>query len=75
MNPLYVGIDVSSRNNVVFFMKPNGSKIKNFTVPNSKDGARKLVKEMLAALSVFLLQISSSAWKLPLSTEIIWFTS
>jgi Transposase and inactivated derivatives len=55
MNPLYVGIDVSSRNNVVFFMKPNGSKIKNFTVPNSKDGARKLVKEMLAALSVFSL--------------------
>ena len=36
-------------------MKPNGSKIKNFTVPNSKDGARKLVKEMLAALSVFSL--------------------
>lgn len=55
MNPLYVGIDVSSRNNVVFFMKPDGSKIKNFTVPNSKDGARKLVKEMLAALTVFSL--------------------
>ena len=30
MNPLYVGIDVSSRNNVVFLMKPDGSKIKNF---------------------------------------------
>ena len=55
MNPLYVGIDVSSRNNVVFFMKPDGTKIKNFTIPNSKDGARKLVKEMLAALSAFSL--------------------
>ena len=55
MNPLYVGIDVSSRNNVIFFMKPDGSKIKNFTVPNSKDGARKLVKEILATLTGFAL--------------------
>ena len=55
MNPLYVGIDVSSRNNVIFLMKSDGSKIKNFTVPNSKDGARKLVKEILAALTAFAL--------------------
>ena len=55
MNPLYVGIDVSSRNNVIFLMKPDGSKIKNFTVPNSKDGARKLVKEILAALTALAL--------------------
>ena len=32
MNPLYVGIDVSSRNNVIFLMKPDGSRIKNFSV-------------------------------------------
>lgn len=55
MNPLYVGIDVSSRNNVVFLMKPDGSKIKNFSVSNSKDGSQKLVKEILAALTSFAL--------------------
>jgi len=51
MNPLYVGIDVSSRNNVVYLMKPDGSKIKNFSVPNSKDGSHKLVLEILSALT------------------------
>ena len=55
MNPLYVGIDVSSRNNVVYLMKPDGSKIKNFSVPNSKDGSQKLVKEILSALTSFAL--------------------
>ena len=55
MNPLYVGIDVSSRNNVVYLMKPDGSKIKNFSVPNSKDGSQKLVREILSALTSFAL--------------------
>ena len=55
MNPLYVGIDVSSRNNVVYLMKPDGSKIKNFSVSNSRDGSKKLVKEILAALAAFSL--------------------
>ena len=55
MNPLYVGIDVSSRSNVVYLMKPDGSKIKNFSVANSKDGSEKLVKEILAALTSFTL--------------------
>ena len=55
MNPLYVGIDVSSRNNVIFLMKPDGSRIKNFSVPNSKDGSQKLVKEILSALTSFAL--------------------
>ena len=55
MNPLYVGIDVSSRNNVVFLMKPDGSKIKNFSVPNSRDGSQKLVKEIRSALTSFAL--------------------
>lgn len=26
MNPLYVGIDVSSKTNVIYLMKPDGSK-------------------------------------------------
>ena len=55
MNPLYVGIDVSSRSNVVYLMKPDGTKVKNFSVANSKDGSQKLVKEILAAISSFSL--------------------
>lgn len=55
MNPLYVGIDVSSKNNVVYLMKPDGTKIKNFSVPNSRDGSQRLVKEVLSALSSYTL--------------------
>lgn len=42
MNPLYVGIDVSSKTNVVYLMKPDGSKISNFSVANSLDGSNGL---------------------------------
>lgn len=51
MNPLYVGIDVSSKSNVVFLMKPDGSKHSCFPVKNSLDGSRQLVKRILHALS------------------------
>jgi transposase len=51
MNPLYVGIDVSSKSNVVYFMKPDGSKHSNFTVANSQDGAKQLSKRILSALT------------------------
>ena len=51
MNPLYVGIDVSSKTNVVYFMKPDGSKICNFSVANSLDGSQKLVKNILSTLN------------------------
>lgn len=50
MNPLYVGIDVSSKTNVVYLMKPDGSKISNFSVANSLDGSKKLVRNILSAL-------------------------
>lgn len=50
MNPLYVGIDVSSKTNVVYLMKPDGSKICNFSVANSLDGSKRLVKNILSAL-------------------------
>ncbi len=50
MNPLYVGIDVSRKINVVYLMKPDGSKISNFSVANSLDGSKKLVKIILSAL-------------------------
>ena len=32
MNPLFVGIDVSSKNNVVCLMKPDGTKFSTFSV-------------------------------------------
>lgn len=49
MSQLYVGIDVSSKSNVVFLMKHDGSKLSNFSVANSIDGARQLVKRILSA--------------------------
>lgn len=51
MNPLYVGIDVSSKSNVVYFMKPDGSKHSNFSVNNSLDGARQLSKRIVSTIS------------------------
>ena len=51
MNPLYVGIDVSSKSNVAYLMKPDGSKHSNFSVPNTRDGSRQLVKRILSAIT------------------------
>jgi transposase len=51
MNPLYVGIDVSSRSNVVYFMKPDGTKHSCFPVTNSLDGARQLSKRIVSAIT------------------------
>ena len=51
MNTLYVGIDVSSRSNVVCLMLPNGDTLSTFSVANSHDGSSKLVKRILDVLS------------------------
>lgn len=51
MNPLYVGIDVSSRSNVAYLMKPDGSKDSCFTVTNSLEGAKQLVKRIVSAIN------------------------
>lgn len=51
MNPLYVGIDVSSKTNVVYLMLPDGDKHSSFSVANSQDGAAQLVKKILSALT------------------------
>ncbi len=51
MNPLYVGIDVSSKSNVAFLMKPDGSKHSCFSFRNSRDGSRQLVKRILSVLT------------------------
>lgn len=57
MNPLYVGIDVSSKTNVVYLMLANGNKHSTFSVNNSKDGSILLVKKILSALSFHSLNI------------------
>ena len=51
MNPLYVGIDVSSKNNVAYLMLPNGNKHSTFPVINSHDGSVQLVKRILPIMS------------------------
>ena len=48
---LYVGIDVSKSNNVVYIMKPDGSKFSNFSVSNTPDGARTLVKRIVSVMN------------------------
>ena len=51
MNTLYVGIDVSSKSNVVYLMLPNGDKHSNFSVANSLEGSTQLVKRILSLTS------------------------
>ena len=38
-NALFVGIDVSSKNNVAYIMKPDGDKHSSFSIPNNRPGA------------------------------------
>lgn len=49
MNPLFVGIDVSSKNNVVCLMKPDGNKFSTFSVQNNPGGARILSEKIVSA--------------------------
>ena len=42
VNSLYVGIDVSSKNNVTYLMKPDGSKHSSFSVQNNLGGDKLL---------------------------------
>ena len=55
MNPLYIGIDVSSKSNVVYFMLPNSDKHSNFAVANSHDGSTQLVKRIVSVLNFLSL--------------------
>jgi len=51
MTPLFVGIDVGSRENTVYLMNPDGSKHSSFKVGNNLGGARQLSQSVVAALS------------------------
>lgn len=50
MNPLFVGLDVSSKNNVAYLMKPDGSKHSSFSVQNNLGGAKILSERIVSAL-------------------------
>lgn len=51
MNLLFVGIDVSSKNNVAYLMKPDGSKHSSFSVQNNLGGAKILSERIVSALN------------------------
>ena len=55
MNPLFVGIDVSSKNNVTYLMKPDGSKHSSFSVQNNLDGAKLMSEKIVSALETMQL--------------------
>ena len=50
MNPLFVGIDVSSKSNVAYLMKPDGSKHSSFSVQNNLGGTKLLSDRIVSAL-------------------------
>lgn len=51
MSTLYVGIDVSSKSNVVYLMLPDGSKHSNFSIANSHVGSSQLVKRIFSVMT------------------------
>lgn len=55
MDKLYVGVDVSSRSNAVYIMKPDGSKYSCFDVANSLNGSQTLVKRIATAMDALSL--------------------
>lgn len=55
MNPLYVGIDVSSKNNVAYLMKPDGAKHSSFSVKNNRGGAKLMSERIVSALTAMQL--------------------
>jgi len=55
VNQLFVGIDVSSKNNVAYLMKPDGSKHSSFSVQNNLGGARVLSERVVSALATMQL--------------------
>ncbi len=50
MDTLYGGIDVSSKNNAAYLMKPDGSKHSVFFVSNNREGAKLLVDRVTSVL-------------------------
>jgi hypothetical protein len=55
LNQLFVGIDVSSKNNVAYLMKPDGSKHSSFSVQNNLGGTKLLSERIVSALNTMQL--------------------
>ena len=55
LNPLFVGIDVSSKNNGAYLMKPDGGKHSSFSVQNNLGGAKLLSDRIVSALGCLQL--------------------
>ncbi|WP_341480234.1 IS110 family transposase [Anaerotruncus rubiinfantis] len=55
LNQLFVGIDVSSKNNVAYLMKPDGSKHSSFSVQNNLGGTKLLSERIVSALNAMQL--------------------
>ena len=56
MNQLFVGIDVGSRGNTAYLMRPDGEKHSNFTVQNTQGGAKILIDKIVSALTTMGLE-------------------
>lgn len=56
MNQLFVGIDVGSRGNTAYLMRPDGEKHSNFTVQNNHGGAKILIDKIVSALTTMGLE-------------------
>jgi activator of 2-hydroxyglutaryl-CoA dehydratase len=56
VNQLFVGIDVGSRGNTAYLMRPDGDKHSNFTVQNTQGGAKILIDKIVSALTTMGLE-------------------
>ena len=56
VNQLFVGIDVGSRGNTAYLMRPDGEKHSNFTVQNNRGGAKILIDKIVSALTTMGLE-------------------
>lgn len=56
VNQLFVGIDVGSRGNTAYLMRPDGEKYSNFTVQNNRGGAKILIDKIVSALTTMGLE-------------------
>ena len=55
MNKLFVGIDVSSQNNVSYLMDSDGGKYSSFSVQNNLGGAKLLTEKIVSAMETLKL--------------------
>ena len=62
MNKLFVGIDVGSRGNATYLMKPDGGKHCVFSVENNMGGAKLLTDKASTETIWFIISGKMVAW-------------